>query len=213
MYKNNYSPGPPRLDFRPVVLFAIYKWLTQFLWKLCLFLMTRFLFRVTITCEKCTKLCYAWIDCNNWLDNSKQAFARYFFKKCKSQKNMLVQIIQNECKWQSYWVTCTLVKLWTGNWYRKKMVYLCCATSKYVGVIYKINHYMNNQALRMLYNSLVYSRKQHGIIVWEWAVSCHLQPISLVSNRTKWCFNASRIAALNLTSIYKKQKIQHLKDI
>ena len=64
---------------------------------------------------------------------------------------------------------------------------LCCTISKYVGVMYKVKHYVNNQALRMLYHSLIKSRVQYGIIVWGRAASCHLQPISVVSNCTMKC--------------------------
>jgi len=54
--------------------------------------------------------------------------------------------------------------------------------SKYVGVMYEIKHYVNNQALRMLYHSLMNSRVEYGIIAWGRAASCHLQPISTIFN-------------------------------
>jgi len=34
---------------------------------------------------------------------------------------------------------------------------LCCTISKYVGVKHKVKHYVNKQALRMLYHSLINS--------------------------------------------------------
>jgi len=43
---------------------------------------------------------------------------------------------------------------------------LCSTISKYVGVMYKVQHYVNNQALRMLYQSLINSRPQYVIIAW-----------------------------------------------
>ena len=55
---------------------------------------------------------------------------------------------------------------------------LCSTRSKYVGGMYKVKHYLNNQALRMLHHSLINSRAQYGIIAWGRAASCHLQPIS-----------------------------------
>jgi len=64
---------------------------------------------------------------------------------------------------------------------------LCCTISKYVGVMYKVKHYVNNQALRMLYHSLINSQVQYGIIAWGRAATCHLQPISVVSNCTMKC--------------------------
>ena len=63
---------------------------------------------------------------------------------------------------------------------------LCGTISKYVGVMYKV-HYVNNQALRMLYHSLINSRAQYGIIAWGKAASCHLQPISFILNRAMRC--------------------------
>ena len=48
---------------------------------------------------------------------------------------------------------------------------LCCTISKYVGVMYKVKHYVNNQALRMLHHSLINSRVQYGIIAWGRAAS------------------------------------------
>ena len=64
---------------------------------------------------------------------------------------------------------------------------LCCILSKYVGVMYEVKHYVNNQALRMLYHSLINSRAQYGNITWGRAASCHLQPISVVLNRAMRC--------------------------
>jgi len=41
---------------------------------------------------------------------------------------------------------------------------LYCTISKSVSLMYKVNHYMNNQALHMLYHSLINSQVQYGII-------------------------------------------------
>ena len=65
---------------------------------------------------------------------------------------------------------------------------LCSTISKCVGVMYKVKHYANNQALRVLYHSSVNSRTQYGIIAWGRAASCHLQPISVVLNRAMRCY-------------------------
>ena len=43
---------------------------------------------------------------------------------------------------------------------------LCCTISKYVGVMCKVKHYVNNRALRILYHSLINSRVQYEIIAW-----------------------------------------------
>ena len=63
------------------------------------------------------------------------------------------------------------------------------AITKYVGVMYKVKHYVHNHALRMLYHSLINSRAQYGIIAWGKAASCHLQPISVVLNCAMRCLN------------------------
>ena len=60
---------------------------------------------------------------------------------------------------------------------------LCSTISKYVSVMYKFKHYVNNRALHMLYHSLINSQAQYGIIAWGRAASCHLQTISVVLNR------------------------------
>ena len=44
---------------------------------------------------------------------------------------------------------------------------LCCTISKYVGVMYKVKHYVNNQALCILYHSLINSRAQYGLLPGE----------------------------------------------
>jgi len=49
--------------------------------------------------------------------------------------------------------------------------HLCCVISKYVGVMYKVKHYENNQELRMFHHSLINSRAQYGIIAWGRAAS------------------------------------------
>ena len=90
---------------------------------------------------------------------------------------------------------------------------LCCTISKYVGVMYKVKHYVNNQALRMLYHSLIKSRVQYGIIVWGRAASCHLQPTSVALNRAMRCLNTDKLLTYKVTTIYKMQKILQLKDI
>jgi len=41
---------------------------------------------------------------------------------------------------------------------------LCCTISKYLGVMFEVKHYVNNQALHMLYHSLINSRAMYGII-------------------------------------------------
>jgi len=52
----------------------------------------------------------------------------------------------------------------TGKDYCKE---LCSIISKCVGVMYKVKHYVNNQALRMLYHSLINSRAQYGLLLGE----------------------------------------------
>ena len=81
---------------------------------------------------------------------------------------------------------------------------LCCTISKYLGVIYKVEHHVNNQALRMLYHCLMNSEHSMGIIAWGRAVSCHLQPISVASNRAMRCLNTDKLN--KVTTIYKMQK-------
>jgi len=83
---------------------------------------------------------------------------------------------------------------------------LCSTISKYVGVMYKIKYYVNNQALRMLYHSLINSRAQYGIISWGKAASCQLQPISVVLNRAMRCLNTDKLLTNKVTTIYKMQK-------
>ena len=90
---------------------------------------------------------------------------------------------------------------------------LCCTISKYVGVMYKVKHYVNNQALRMLYHSLINSRVRYGITAWGKAASCPLQPISVVLNRTMRCLNADKPLTNKVITIYKMQKFLQLKDI
>jgi len=87
----------------------------------------------------------------------------------------------------------------------------CSTISKYVGVMYKVKHYVNNHALRMLYHSLINSRAQYGILAWGKAASCHLQPISVVLNRAMRCLNTDKLLTNKVTTIYKMQKILQLK--
>ena len=79
--------------------------------------------------------------------------------------------------------------------------------------MYKVKHYENNNALRMLYHSLINSRAQHGMIAWGKAASCHLQPISAVLNRAMRCLNTDKFLTNKVTTICKMQKILQLKDI
>jgi len=90
---------------------------------------------------------------------------------------------------------------------------LCCTIYKYVGVMYKLKQYFNNQTLRMLYHSLINSRAQYGIMAWGKATSCHLQPISFVLNRAIRCLNTNELVTSKVTSIYKTQKILQLKEV
>jgi len=68
--------------------------------------------------------------------------------------------------------------------------------------MYKIKHY-NNQALRVLYHSLINSRVQYGISAWWRAASCHLQPISVALNRAMRCLNTDEPVTCKFTNIYK----------
>jgi len=83
----------------------------------------------------------------------------------------------------------------------------------YVGVIYKVKHYANNQSLRLLYHTLINSRVLYEIIAWERAASPHIQPISVVLNRAMRCLNTHELATRKVSNIYKTQKILQLKDI
>jgi len=73
--------------------------------------------------------------------------------------------------------------------------------------MYKVEYYVNNQALRMLYHSLINSRAQYGNIAWGRAASCHLQPISVVLNRAMRCLNTDKLLTNKVTTIYKMQKM------
>ena len=79
--------------------------------------------------------------------------------------------------------------------------------------MYKDKYYVNNQALRMLYQSLINSRAQYGIIAWGKAAPCHLQPISVVLNRAMRCLNTDKLLTNKVTIIYKMQKILQLKAL
>jgi len=88
---------------------------------------------------------------------------------------------------------------------------LCCTISKYVGVMYKVKHYVNNQGLRMLYHSLINSRAQYGIIAWGRTASCHAQPILVVLNYATRCLNPNKLLTNEVTTIYKTQKFSNQK--
>jgi len=97
--------------------------------------------------------------------------------------------------------------------WKKHYKHLCSTISKYVGVMYKVKHYMNNHALRMLYHSLINSRAQYRITAWGKAASCHLQTISAVLSRAMRCLNTDKLLTNKVTTIYKMQKNLQLKDI
>ena len=59
----------------------------------------------------------------------------------------------------------------------------------------------------MLYHSLINSRVQYGIIAWERAASCHLQPISVVLSRAMRCLNTDKLLTNKVITIYNMQKI------
>jgi len=67
--------------------------------------------------------------------------------------------------------------------------------------MYKVKHYVNNQVLRMLYHSLINSRALYGIVAWERAASCHVQPISVVLNRAMRCLNPIEFLTNKVTAI------------
>ena len=79
--------------------------------------------------------------------------------------------------------------------------------------MYKVKYYVNNQALRMLYHSLINSRAQYGITARGKAAPCHLQPISVVLNRAMRCLNTDKLLTNKVTIIYKMQQILQLKDL
>ena len=100
------------------------------------------------------------------------------------------------------------------NWLGKSIVNSCVVLYPNMLVqCIKLKHYVNNQALRMLYHSLINSRAQYGIIAWGKAASCHLQTISAVLNRAMRCSITDKLLTSKVTTIYKMQKILPLKDI
>ena len=86
---------------------------------------------------------------------------------------------------------------------------LCSTISKYVGVMYKVKPYVNNQALRMLHHSLINSRAQYRFIAWRKAASCHLQPISVVLNRSMGCLNVDKLLTNKLLPFIKYKKFSN----
>ena len=149
--------------------------------------------------------------------DSKQTLTEHFLNKIYVDHKQTCEhwILCNKCKQKSYWKNCDLQVPWCNcRWktdWKEHCKQLCGTISKCVGVMYKVKHYVNNQALRMLYHSLINSRAQYGIIAWGKAASCHLQPISAILNRSMRCLNPDKLLTNKATTIYKMQKVSNQK--
>jgi len=64
-----------------------------------------------------------------------------------------------------------------------------------------------NQALRMLYDSLINSQAQYGIIAWGRAASCQLQPVLVVLDRGIRRSNTNKLVTSNTTTFIKRRKL------
>ena len=147
--------------------------------------------------------------------NREQTLTKHFENKIYIDHKQTCEhwILCNKRKQKSYWKNCDLQVLWCNcRWkltWKEHCKQLCSTISKYVGVMYKVKHYVNNHALRMLCHSLINSRAQYGIIAWGKAASCHLQPISVVLNRAMRCLNIDKLLTNKVTTIYKIQKFSN----
>jgi len=84
--------------------------------------------------------------------------------------------------------------------------------SKYVDVVYKVKHYVNNQALHVLHYDLINSLALYGLIAWGIiAPSCHSQPISVILDRAMRCLNKNGLVTRKVTPIHKTQEVLQLK--
>jgi len=75
--------------------------------------------------------------------------------------------------------------------------------------MYKVKHYVNYQALRILYHCLINSRAQYGVIARGRAASFPLQPISVVLNSAMRCLKTINLLNNNVSYIYKTQKLSN----
>ena len=142
-----------------------------------------------------------WLTANKLSLNISKTKYMLITNKHVSTESFVINVNSNRIEW-------TLTYKYLGVSVDEKLTWkehckqLCCTISKYVGVMYKVKYYVNNQALRMLHHSLTSSRAQYGIIAWGRAASCHLQPISVVLNRAMRCSNTDKLLPNKVTTIY-----------
>jgi len=117
-----------------------------------------------------------WLTANKLSLNISKTKYMLITKKHVSTESFLINVNSNRIErtlTYKYLGIITDEKL-TWKEHRKQ---LCSTISKYVSVMYKVKHYVNNHALCMLYHSLINSQVQYGIIAWGRAASCPVQPI------------------------------------
>jgi len=106
-----------------------------------------------------------WLTANKLLLNISKIKYILITNKHVSTESFVINVNSNRIEGT---VTCKYLEVIVDEklTWQEHCKQLCCTISKYVGAMCKVNHYVNNQALRMLYHSLINSRAQYGIIAW-----------------------------------------------
>ena len=93
--------------------------------------------------------------------------------------------------------------------WKKHIEHLHSKLSQSCGMLSKIRHYVNKPALHLLYNSLVLSHINYGILAWESANKCNLKKIQVLQNRIIKLITFTEGERIKLSSLY--QNLKYLK--
>ena len=87
-----------------------------------------------------------------------------------------------------------------------------CKLSKCAAVLFKIRHYVNEEALKSLYYSLAYTHLQYAVCAWGKVSKTALHRLNVLHNKIIRCITFSSFQS-HVTPLYYKLKILKLPDI
>ena len=90
--------------------------------------------------------------------------------------------------------------------------HLSLQLARYAGILYKIRDFVPQKTLCMLYNSLIYSRIQYGILIWGTAAKMQLHELTIRLNNVIRTITYSR-KYCSITVLYKKLNFLKLSDV
>ena len=168
--------------------------------------------RLSRTVNKELKKVKSWLDCNKLALNIEKTNFVLFHSPRKKLPNLVnLKFGKSSIKKTKYVKFLGVLVDEHLSWkYHINELYK--KLSRTIGIFFKIRHYIPNETLICLYNSLFSSFLSYGIIVWGLTYTSYLNPLFLLQKKIIRCIKFQPFTAPS-TPLFHSLKIMKLEDI